>query len=390
MSKRKLSKTTRPTHEDSHWPVADFHSGETLRSRPILKPGFQRKDNRWDTNFKREYIETLLFEEDQTLNWIYVYEQEDGYYIMDGLQRTTTTTKFIDNKFTVHCEGKEVHYRDLPKKLQKVLRETPLPVRILKNYTLEQITSKFLKLNNCKPLTSTERIKASDDAIMTYIKKESKGTENLISALKGRGVAIDQKTLFESVFIVCGTVLLEGQILSFNKLRGSLAHHPFDATKKESTEKVLMALALVYGANSFKFGLTKTEVVSVGSAIRKNPEFDNWKLFGLYLGKVFHAYRTVSIGTSEGASPEVTNFYKSMQRGGIGSCGPRVALLCAKIDLVKKMTAEEIEAIPVAVEAISVDDEESTGTQGTTSTMDILSDKKRPKKKTCVQSKINF
>lgn len=113
-----------------------------------LSPDFQRRANLWNDTRQSQLIESLLLK--IPLPSLYVAEDPDGAFsVVDGLQRLSAISRFVDVKLLANklklkinplaLEGLEslkefdaCLFQDLPKPLQRRIRETQLTVHVIR------------------------------------------------------------------------------------------------------------------------------------------------------------------------------------------------------------------------------------------------------------------
>ena len=126
-----------------------------------LNPEFQR-DFVWSDDKQSRLIESCLMR--IPLPVLYVAEAEDGRIIVvDGLQRLSTFSRFLDNKLTLsfgNSEGDPPHplqgkqFKDLELKLQERVEDTQLTLYILDSKAPERAKlDVFERVNSGEPLT---------------------------------------------------------------------------------------------------------------------------------------------------------------------------------------------------------------------------------------------
>ena len=123
-----------------------------------LDPDFQR-DFVWDEVKQSRLIESVLMR--IPLPVFYLAEDDDGMtVVVDGLQRLTTFSRYLDNKFALRglmttspqLEGKR--FRDLPPKLQNRLEDTQLILYLIDSKVPERAKLDiFERVNSGVPLT---------------------------------------------------------------------------------------------------------------------------------------------------------------------------------------------------------------------------------------------
>lgn len=141
-----------------------------IRSATIdLNPDFQRRRGGWDMVRQSRLIELVLLK--IPLPAFYVAEDGDENWILvDGIQRLTTITRFVDPDATgdtpLVLEGLEYlgdayagkGFKGLPPRLQRRLKETELAVHVIGHGTPEPVKFNiFARLNNgAMPLSAQE------------------------------------------------------------------------------------------------------------------------------------------------------------------------------------------------------------------------------------------
>lgn len=117
----------------------------------ILSPNFQRKYV-WSNKGASKFIESLLI--NIPIPTVFVSANEDGVWdVVDGQQRLTAITKFLDNELTLTgletlSELNKLKYEDLDEKQKKLLNNRTLSVVIIDNDSSEDIKFDiFMRIN---------------------------------------------------------------------------------------------------------------------------------------------------------------------------------------------------------------------------------------------------
>ncbi len=141
-----------------------------IRSGAIdLEPDFQRRRGIWNDRQQSRLIESLLLR--IPLPTLYAAEdEEENWAIVDGIQRLTTITRFIDpqaiDESPLRLSGLEylgasfdgLLFETLPARLKRRLRETELVVHVIRHGTPQEVKFNiFARINTGGlPLSSQE------------------------------------------------------------------------------------------------------------------------------------------------------------------------------------------------------------------------------------------
>jgi hypothetical protein len=141
-----------------------------IRSKAIdLEPDFQRRRGIWNDRQQSRLIESLLLR--IPLPTLYAAEdEEEGWAIVDGIQRLSTITRFIDaeaiGESPLILTGLEylghsfngLLFDDLPVRLRRRLRETELVVHLIRHGTPQEVKFNiFARINTGgMPLSAQE------------------------------------------------------------------------------------------------------------------------------------------------------------------------------------------------------------------------------------------
>ena len=172
------------------------------KKRYILDPDFQR-DFVWKNNKQSKLIESCIMR--IPLPVFYVAEAKDGRIIVvDGLQRLTTFSRFIDNQFKLvglanDIEGQSSHalegkfFEDLPLNLQERVLDTQLTMYILDAKAPERARLDiFERVNSGEPLTRQQMRNALYNGPATIWLKEASELAVFRSATGG---SLNSKTM---------------------------------------------------------------------------------------------------------------------------------------------------------------------------------------------------
>ena len=121
----------------------------------IMDPDFQR-DFIWDVARQSRLIESVLMR--IPLPVFYLAENEEGKLIVvDGLQRLSTFTRFLDNEFALELTNRELDqkaFQDLSPKLRNRIEDAQLILYIIDHKVSEQAKLDiFERVNSGVPLT---------------------------------------------------------------------------------------------------------------------------------------------------------------------------------------------------------------------------------------------
>lgn len=125
---------------------------------------FQRGDA-WDVDRRSFLIDTVL--KNGIIPPITLSKSEDGIYrILDGKQRTTTIFKFINNEFELQNLDEDMEdfeglmFDELDEQYQNWIMDKTIKLDIYDGLSTEEEKELFYRLNNGKPLTNFEQVKA--------------------------------------------------------------------------------------------------------------------------------------------------------------------------------------------------------------------------------------
>lgn len=184
-------------------PTIDLLLSRIRTGRIDLQPDFQRHAGIWTNKAKSRLIESLLLR--IPLPTFYAAEtQDESWLIVDGIQRLTAITEFIEPRaidarplrlislqYLDKCEG--MLFKDLPGRLQTRLREAELVVHLIRLGTPEAVKFNiFARLNTGGlPLSAQElRHALIPGEARKYLKRWADSSNFLTST--GGGVSSDR------------------------------------------------------------------------------------------------------------------------------------------------------------------------------------------------------
>ena len=238
--------------------------------RYILTPDFQRSFV-WDPKRQSRLIESCLMR--IPLPVFYVAEAKDGrIVVVDGLQRLTTFTKYLNNEFALSKLGDGIEdsplenpligkrFKDLPLNLQERLEDTPLTLYILDAKAPERAKLDiFERVNSGEPLTRQQMRNCLFNGQATKLLKEAADSEIF---LKATGGSLDKKSMRDREVI--------NRFCAFRLLG-------VDKYKADMDDFLARSLEHMNQLNGF-------ELDNLGKAFRRSME-NNYILFGK------HAFR---------------------------------------------------------------------------------------------------
>lgn len=108
-----------------------------------LTPDFQRARGIWDDGRKSRLIESLLLRIPLPVFYV-AADQRENWSVVDGLQRTSTINEYVTGEFAL--KGLEylrrfdgLFFEDLPRTMQRRIRETQLVVNVIEPGTPEEV-----------------------------------------------------------------------------------------------------------------------------------------------------------------------------------------------------------------------------------------------------------
>ncbi len=142
--------------------VRDIQSGKYNTKHYV-----QRKEGQWNKSQKSLLIDSIF--RDYPIDPIRAAEKEGIKYIFDGIQRGTTIAEYINNKFSlskrvlpilindVPYETAGKRFEELDQALQDKIYSYEMIVYIFTNCTDDDIREMYLRQNNGKSLTPTQK-----------------------------------------------------------------------------------------------------------------------------------------------------------------------------------------------------------------------------------------
>lgn len=149
----------------------------------------------WSPEKKSRLIHSIL--EDYPIPPIYTEKSNNLYDVLDGKQRCTTITSYINNKFALKKETPvelsdgsmydvtKKKFEELPEELQERIKGYSLTVYYLEDATFEQKREMFTRLNSGKPMSNIEMTKALTRSANEVTQMANHPIFNLIMNEKG-------------------------------------------------------------------------------------------------------------------------------------------------------------------------------------------------------------
>lgn len=157
-------------------------------------PNYQRYNNAWNVKQKSDLIEAML--EGCPIGEMIINKTKGyKYEIVDGLQRITAITEFINNGFSLAPKTSSdlvglyrskfnklftdkldsgvsfrLKYRNLPEDLQKYILNFTVSVAKIEDWTDDEIVRYFQRLQSGKPLSNPDKLYTVQTPLATIIK----------------------------------------------------------------------------------------------------------------------------------------------------------------------------------------------------------------------------
>lgn len=127
----------------------------------------------WNTRMQRDLITTIL--KGFPINPIVVWQIDNGNkeVCVDGKNRLSAIYEFINNKFTVEYESKDVKFDDLPEEIKERFEDENLDIRILTGsyWTESKVREYFQVIQGGSKLTWPEIINAFNNKFVDFMRE---------------------------------------------------------------------------------------------------------------------------------------------------------------------------------------------------------------------------
>lgn len=197
------------------------------RENIVLKHKLQRREGVWNKETKSLLIDSLL--RGYIVNPIHTISESGKQYVIDGVQRLSTLSSFLNDEFALSKNLKPVEienesYEIAGKKFSKLdepvadaLNSAQIQVYEITEYTDKDVREMFSRLNSGKPLNTTQKMTPNmsdymSDAIVDIVSHPF--FEKVLTPTQFKS-SVDHTTALE-VLMLCATT--EGyEIASFSR-----------------------------------------------------------------------------------------------------------------------------------------------------------------------------
>ena len=153
-----------------------------------LSPDFQRRPGIWGAERKSRLIESLLLRIPIPVFYV-AADQRENWSVVDGLQRTSTINEFVTGQFPLNkleylSKFDGLFFEDLPRTMQRRIRETQLIVNVIEPGTPEEVMFNiFHRINTGGMMLNGQEIRHAlhPGPVRDYL-QEFAGTEEFLSA----------------------------------------------------------------------------------------------------------------------------------------------------------------------------------------------------------------
>lgn len=128
--------------QDSYYFPPDLKN--KLEAKKFVIPPYQRRFI-WRGDQQKLFIDSLF--KQYPIPLIYLRQtDENRFEILDGQQRIMSTVKFMNNELAANIDGENLFYKDLPSEKDEIFRNQKLSAKIFINYSDEEISEVFYRL----------------------------------------------------------------------------------------------------------------------------------------------------------------------------------------------------------------------------------------------------
>ena len=151
------------TKADAHMTVKELK--KRIEAHGMTFDNAVQRGNVWDNDRKSLLIDSIL--QDYEVPVLYAKRTDNGVYdMLDGKQRSTAIFEFINDKFPLtnvsdeFADFEDMYFSQLDEEMQDAILDFQLTIRYFDGITDDEVKELFFRLNNGKPLTNFEQIKA--------------------------------------------------------------------------------------------------------------------------------------------------------------------------------------------------------------------------------------
>lgn len=151
------------TKADAHMTVKELK--KRIEANGMTFDNAVQRGNVWDNDRKSLLIDSIL--QDYEVPVLYAKRTDNGVYdMLDGKQRSTAIFEFINDEFPLtnvsdeFADFEDMYFSQLDEEMQDAILDFQLTIRYFDGITDDEVKELFFRLNNGKPLTNFEQIKA--------------------------------------------------------------------------------------------------------------------------------------------------------------------------------------------------------------------------------------
>lgn len=252
------------TKSDAHMTVKELK--RKIEAKEMTFDNAVQRGNVWDNDRKSLLIDSIL--QGYEVPIMYAKRLDNGVYdMLDGKQRSTSIFEFINDQFALSNmseqfeDFEDLYFSQLDDEMKEVILDFQITIKYFDGISDDEVKEMFFRLNNGKPLTNFEQIKAKCKSLSAVQRIVA---ESPIFDFSKTGKKMTEERKMELVYKVWTMLHIENPSLEKKDLNPIMLETVID----EKTEKeILSVLNRIYECYTYLNNIATEETKKINKKV---------------------------------------------------------------------------------------------------------------------------